>query len=763
MNEPDLTAFAGTIGKLIEDAIQYQRQLSPERIRAMQYYDGEMVDVPPRKGWSAAVSRDVRAVMSKAMPSIMRTIVGNDKIVEFPPQGEGDEDQSEQISDFVNQVIIPESNAVNGIHDACYDALLLRNGIITWGVDKKIRIEGSEHSGLNEMELAYLAAADDVEILEKTVEEVEPQEGVEDGKLYSVKIKRRCEDRKFYFRGVPLENFLITSEALCIEEANLCGIQDRLTRSTLISMGYDADTIEALPAGDDNWEREVERFTRRKTAYDRRIDIKELEYLDYYDVYARIDFDGDGIAELRHVIMAGGMGAEHILVNDYADEAPFADVVSERRAHQWEGYSVPDDMIEIQRIKTALLRYGLDNVYWQNTRQPIVNSAAVQNPESVMNPEFGRPILLNDGYLAKDAISYNEVPFAGDKIFAFMEYWDKQTVERTGIDDSSAGLPADAVQNMTAKASAMIEQKGIARIEMVVNSLAMGGLKKAFLGLLKAVIKHSDKERTVRLRDKWVTVDPRSWNAPMDCKVNTGLGAGTRERDMLVMQQVMLIQEKLVAGFGPDNPFVKPQNVYNTLEALIEAAGLKTPATYFTKPDPQEVEVKMQQMREAKPIEIQKIEAQAMADKSLKEAELPFEVEKAKLETAAAAEKERAQSQAAVDEAIAIAQIEARDKQADRDLKRYEVDQKIALEREKMAQDARIAETQRSHELEKHKADSIGKEVFGLNEMANKPAKDAGPKLVEILEKMAKPRKIKIVRDENDNMIGAEDDTSEAA
>ena len=139
-------------------------------------------------------------------------------------------------------------------------------------------------------------------------------------------------------------------------------------------------------------------------------------------------------------------------------------------------------------------------------------------------------------------------------------------------------MAPDALQNMTAKATALVEQAGISQTEMMVRTIAQG-LKGFFKGPSTPRNPPPGRSRTVRLRDDWVTFDPRQWNAEMDCVVNTGLGAGTRERDMLVMQQVIMIQEKLLAGFGPDNPFIKPENVFNAVSKLVEAAGLhRTPA-----------------------------------------------------------------------------------------------------------------------------------------------------------------------------------------
>ncbi len=43
-----------------------------------------------------------------------------------------------------------------------------------------------------------------------------------------------------------------------------------------------------------------------------------------------------------------------------------------------------------------------------------------------------------------------------------------------------------------------------------------------------------------------MTFDPRHWNAGMDATVNTGLGAGARERDMRMIQ-IQRLPEKAAA------------------------------------------------------------------------------------------------------------------------------------------------------------------------------------------------------------------------
>ena len=72
----------------------------------------------------------------------------------------------------------------------------------------------------------------------------------------------------------------------------------------------------------------------------------------------------------------------------------------------------------------------------------------------------------------------------------------------------------------------------------------------------------------------------------------TGFGAGTRERDMMMMQQVIGLQERILTSMGPavGMQYVTPENIYNSINKLVEAAGLKSTRLYFTEPDPEAIQ-----------------------------------------------------------------------------------------------------------------------------------------------------------------------------
>jgi hypothetical protein len=682
---------------MVQEAVDHAEGMSGDRITATEYYQGKMKDTPSDQGRSSMVSRDVRDHIKKVLPSIVRTLMGSSTVVEYEPVAEGDEAGAEQATDYVNSIIAPECDIESAIYDAVHDALLLRNGILKWWWDDKQRVSISRHTGLTDDALAQLAADDEVEILEHTEGWAQTELG--DVLLHDVKIRRTYRERRAMVGTVPRENFIIHPDATTIGDGLIVGEKTTIRRSELVAMGFDQKLIDELPmSGDDDTEEAV----RRDYADTDGDESRENQEVDYYDVYVRVDMDGDGVAELRHMVFAGGLGEQNLLIDEECDDVQYCDICVMRQPHQWEGISLYDDLRDIQRVKTVLIRNTLDNLYWQNNPQPIIQSGVLKDREAVFNPEFGLPIEVIRGTDVRTAVSFNSVPFVAKDSFSMLNYMDEEATDRTGVSDASAGLAPDALQNMTAKASAMIEQAGIGQTEMMVRMVA-SGLRKFYRGLLRLIIRHQDVPRTVRLRNEWVQFDPRQWNADMDCAVNTGLGAGTRERDMMVMQQVLGLQEKLLTSMGADNPFVKPENLYNTLARLIESAGLKTVDLYFTEPNPEEVQAKLQAAaQKPSPEQIKAQEAQA---------KLQGQMQLEQMKMKANRDKEMAQMQA--DLQVKQAEINAETEKQRNELasKAALEEQRIAWEREKFAEEMAFkrqqAEIARMDEILKRQADDI--------------------------------------------------------
>lgn len=690
MSDADLCT---AVSSLVEDARKYGGERSADRIRAIEYFDGEMNDTKAEPDRSKVVSRDTRSTIKKLLPSIKRTLLGNTELVEYLPQGEEDEAGSEQATDYVNYVALPECAGRRAIWDAIHDAVKLRNGILKWFQKKTIDVKVTAHTGLDEAAFVQLVSDDDVEVLahSQRMEMTQTPQGPMPQPVHDVKIKRRVETSLPAIKAIPPENWLIHSEAVSLEDSPILGESYKVRRSDLVKMGYDRERIEKLPASDaESTEQQSEEDARRRDVFTKdTVPTRALEEIQFYDLLVRIDYDDDGIAELRHMVFAGGLKEEHLLENTEWDEVNYADIVAETRPHQWEGNSVPDDTMDIQQIKTVLLRGTMDNLYWQNNLQPIVQEGAVTNPDAVQNPAFGKVIRVSAMTPVNEAVGYSQVPMVADKSFNMMAYLDAELQDRTGINDASSGLSPDALQNMTAKASALVEQAGIGQVEMMVGCIAES-LAPVFKGLLRLVVQHQDKPRTVRLRNEWVTVDPRSWNADMDAQVNTGLGAGTRERDIIAVQQVIGLQEKLLSTLGPNNPFVKPEQVYNAISKLVQATGLKNVSMFFTKPDPQEIEA------------LQKSQQDQPNPEQMK-AEAAMKLEEARTQGRIQVEQVRAQARLA--EFDKKMQADAAHEQAQRDadlqVKLAELEKETEARRQEIIANAQREADRRRTELEK--------------------------------------------------------------
>lgn len=744
--------LSNIVKDLVADAEKYRDERSVDREKAMAFFDGDADDlathIPFDAGRSKVVSRDVRSAVRKVLPSVLRTILGHDEIVEFTPMGEGDEEGAEQATDYINYVVLPECNGRQSIEDAINDALRLRNGIIKWWQEEKIEVRVSRHSGLDEMSFAQLVGDDDVEVMEHTegVETVDTPEGPQEVPTHDVKIKRRLTKKLPRIAAIAPEKFLIHPDAIRLADSPIVGEVERLRRSDLVAMGYDRDLIDKMPAtGTGTSEQDAEEDARRRDAdvigNDADANSHAMQEVDYWDLLVRVDQDDDGIAELRRIVFAGAIKPEFMLENVEFDELNYADIVSERRPHQWEGNSITDEAMDIMTINTVLARQTMDNLYWQNNLQPSVQEGAIVDMDAVVNPAFGKPIRFTQGTDVRTALQYNNVPFIADKSFAMIEFWKNELTDRTGISDASSGMAPDALQNMTAKASAMIEQAGIGQTEMMVKCIAES-LKPVFRGLLKLVIQHQDIPRTVRLRNEWVTFDPRQWNADFDAVVNVGLGAGTRERDMMVMQQVIGLQKEILSSMGPvvGQQFVSTDNLYNGIAKLVEASGLKSVGLYFTKPDPEAIKQAMeQQSQQPSPEQVKAEAALALEDKRT---EGKVVVEQIKTQAKqqefagkmqAEASKEAAQMQADLQTNLAELERETEAKRQELIANAALEQQKQQLEREKLATDVqmtreeiasreRIAAAGREASIQQAKANSIGK-AFERNDKAAETAK----------------------------------------
>jgi hypothetical protein len=574
--------------------------------------------------------------------------------------------------------------------------------------------------------------------------------------LHDGKIKRTDKTGRFRLEALPPEQVRIDRNARRITERDVSFISHHYTktRSQLIEEGYDPDLVNDLPASTESTESDDsarDRYSAGNVAADKSMDLIEID-----ECYVRADMDGDGVAEWIMAEVAGGANAnkndKHGLLKweEWGDDLPFSDICPDPQPHHWVGRGVFQEMEDIQRIKTVLMRGMLNNLYWVNNPMLEVDMRRVKNHDKLSNPQFGAVIEV-DG---PDAVRPLAVPFIADKIYPALQLLDEIAEKRTGVSRNTAALDQDALANQTATAVNAMQSAAQTKVEEYARNIAeCGGLTRVFSCALKLLVKHQSKEKTIRLRGKWETMSPRSWDANMNVSINTGLGTGSRDRDLQMLQGIAQKIEFVNQGLGPvvsSKLGLGPHKAFKVYRDMAEAAGVRSPEQYFPEiteddekrliaeqaqqgqaPDPKMLELQMKGQMEG-----QKFQAQMQHEQQ--KMQMAAQMEQAKMQIAQQAEAEKAQRDAQMQQMQLERQaaIEERQAQADIAVKQSEMQAKAQLDQQSQAFQERLATMKFEFDRElklldyrlKHETAAHEAQVRGFEAMqAAQPAPTEGP------------------------------------
>jgi hypothetical protein len=684
MQEFDLKAI---LDNEIDNAIGYiNSETVEERRNALMAYNREPYGNEV-EGRSQIVTGEVAEAIDGALPQLMRVFTQSDEVVKFEPRAPGDEEAAKQATEYCNWILMNDNPGFEVMNTWFKDALLQKNGIIKVWWNDETSVDKETYENLSTEEVTLLLSDGQMEVIsqEQTqigeiplpVDPMLAQQAMAQGLpppapemqpifSYDIKVKKINKKGTVKIENVPPEEFLISKKARRVADAPFVAHRKLTTRSELLAMGFDADKIDELPAYDDltfTPER-VARFPNGEQPDDPSLDTS-MDEIETFECYIRTDYDKDGIAELRRVFYAG----HTILENEEADFIPFCAICPIPMPHKFFGHSLADRVTDIQRIKTTITRQMLDNLYLSNNSRMAVVDGQV-NLDDMLTVTPGGIVRVKN----PQAITPLSVPLVAGQAFPMLGYMDEVQQKRTGVTQSSQGLDPNILQNTTATAVAMMQNAGAAKVELMARIFAETGVKDLFRSILHLVCKYQDKERIIRLRGKFVPIDPREWKNEYDVSINVGLGTGNREQQMAMIAAVLQKQEQIIAQMGMMNPLVSPSQYRNTLGKFIETAGFKDTNEFFREITP-EMEQQMMQPQEPQPdpavaafmqqaqvqAEVSKIKAQAdIANMQAKtQAQIQLEQEKAIAQIQLEREKAAANLQLKTAEFQAEAQIKA--------------------------------------------------------------------------------------------------------
>jgi len=664
-----------SIGFIESETVEQRKQALQAYLR--QPYGNEV------EGKSSIVTGEVAEAIDGAMPPLMRIFTGSDEIVLANPNGPGDEAGAQQATDYLNYIFLEDNQGVILMHDWFKDALLQKNGIVKAYWEDKEDVTKETYQGLSDDELALMMQDKDLEIVEQDTQEfpvLDPMGNPvfnEDGTqamygIHDVKISKKVTTGKVVIENVPPEEFLISKKGSKINTSPFVAHRRMITRSDLIAMGFDEDTVNSLPSGDAlaYTPERVARFSPGEQPYDTQAEDKAMQEIEVFECYIRTDEDGDGIAELRQVFYAGN----EILSDEESDYVPFYSVCPIPIPHKFFGNSLADRTIDLQLIKTTVTRQMLDNLYLTNNARVVAVEGQV-NLDDLLTSTAGGVIRAK----SQGAVTQLNVQNVASQSFPMLEYLDRVQSKRTGVTDASQGLDASILQNVTAAAVASMQQAGAGKIEMIARIFADTGVRDLFYGILHLVTKYQQKERIIRLRGKFVAIDPRTWANKYDLTVNVGLGNGNRDQQMAMLQMVLAKQEQMLAQFGPANPLVSLGQYRSSLGRMVEAAGFKDSAEFFKPITPEQDQQLSNPPQQAPqmPPEVQALMQKTQADIQAQQAKFQADMQMQQQKMQADLEFER-------QKAALELQLQREKAQAELQILREKEASKLQLEREKM-------------------------------------------------------------------------------
>jgi len=607
-------------------------EISNERAAALDYYLGEKYG-DEVDGRSQVITREVMETVEWILPSLIRIFSDADNMVSLDPVGPEDEEQAAQETDVVNYVFWKQNKGFYNVYTFLKDALLSKTGILkVWWEDREEE-EREEYEGIDPFGLEQLLA-------DPTVEREPIDISQDENGVISVAFKTKRKRGQIRIEPVAPEDFGITRDASSpyAKDARSCYHRVRKTKSELLAAGYDRNLVNSLPTSDD-----VE--TPEEIARDRLDDegMAPVYVRDEYwitEVYFSADRNGDDMDELLKVTYAGdpdGGGSATLLDIEEVDRIPFCTASPIILTHKFYGLSIADLTMDLQHIKSTLLRQVLDNTYLANNSRTVVNDEFV-NMDDLLTSRPGGVIRVRGeqpvgAYLTP--LPHSSLP---QETFPLMEYIDGQIKQRTGVGDEVAGLDKNSLANVNTGVAALAYDAARMKIELVARIMAEVGFVPLFQDIHQLLSMHQDQAMTVKLRNRWVQVDPGRWRDRVDMTVKVGMGNVSRERRVMGLQQVIQLQQGL-AQAGAMGSLINPENMWMAHKELMDAMGLE-PELFFmdpkTAPPPQPPQPDPQ-------LEVAAMQAQAMMlDAQSKMARAQVDAQKAQ------AEQQMAQAQIAL-------------------------------------------------------------------------------------------------------------------
>jgi hypothetical protein len=556
-------------------------ELSALRTKALGYYYGELPK-PEGTGVSKVVSTDVGDMIEAVVASMMPALA-SDSIVEFSAENEQGVDQAQQESDIVNFVIMDQNRGFVMIQEAIRDALLLRNGWIKVWLDDAETIQVQRFPGVPAEVVAAVEG-----MAGKTDKDVDvvSEPNRENSDLFDVEVRVTSIRQRVRVVSVDPTTMYWQSEwdEQFVEGIRFLAERRFEPRTDLIQQGFSKTKVNRAPAGQNLTASNTDTIARFRRPgggggiSPGAVDITDhsMQELEIFECFYRVDMDGDGIAEQRRIIIAGG---SEILANDIVDFVPYATGTPFLQPHQLNGLGVYDRLRNVQDIKTKALRNWLDNQAAVNKSRIAADEKAVNLNDATDNRSGG--VVRTKGSPHQSIMAFPVVDI-GPSTLALLTYADKMRSEGSG---ASLDLQSAALQVAGDTAHGVERQMGSREqlAAMMARTLAETMLRSAWLLTHRALRSWITADMEVQSGGRFITANPAQWVERESVNLKTGLSVGERAQRKGALAEV-LQQQIQILGNGLNGQLTDLPSVYSALIDWTRAAMLDNGERYYVDP-----------------------------------------------------------------------------------------------------------------------------------------------------------------------------------
>tara|TARA_B100002052_G_scaffold92717_3_gene85438 strand:- start:1982 stop:4132 length:2151 start_codon:yes stop_codon:yes gene_type:complete len=619
--------------------------LSRERLKATYEYAGVPESHLSPQGVSAIVDTSTTEVVEAYTAIISDLFLSNHKLARFVPYDDspGSFAAAKDASAIVNYCLFKKNNGWELMSQWIKSALLWKNSVCRWTYIEDFDHKFEEYEQISQAKLDELLSDENIEIVgdlqsANVFAEQDPLQGQQpqaEVVYMNVRLKRAIDKSRVKLELVPPENFRISREATSIDESSFVGIQTEMTRSEL-RKHYPEETANITEwdeLGDTAYAGSL-RYSQEVAA---RKEITGQEYISgsmvendapleankpvtVTESWLNVDRDGDGIAELKHIITVG----DYIMYEEDIDSIPLACLTPIDIPFEFYGLSMADFTRSSTLASTAILRGFVENTYLTNYSPKladpnVVDFSALQNmkPKQII-PTNGSPVNAVQ-QMQPETISPGTVPV--------LEYLQLIKEQATGMSKAAQGLNDTLyISGNSEQKLAAVQSAAQKRIQHIARRFAETGFKKLVAGIYETMHKNMKGKMSYNLDGVYGTVNIDNLPSNMDVEILLDIGENSNANQIQKLSKIggEILPALNTAGAGI---VVKPEAPAILATKLIEAMNLDSNdflEDYTTDEFKQKAAQTIQKQSQDAEQKLQIEQKKAMADSALAEANVGY-------------------------------------------------------------------------------------------------------------------------------------------